>query len=86
MYGKDTPYGWQIEYATVNRIARGDLEAFYHRYFFPANVMLAVRGDFDAAQMKAQLEKLFADWTVQQPACPLFRRWQASPRPASTWP
>ena len=79
VYGENTPYGWQIEYATVNRIARGDLEAFYHRYFFPANVMLAVRGDFDSAQMKAQLEKLFADWTVQQPAVPAFPKVEGKP-------
>jgi zinc protease len=72
LYGKDTPYGWQIEYATLNRISRGDLEQFYRRYFFPRNVMLAIRGDFDSARMKTQLETLFADWTVQQPPVPAF--------------
>ena len=79
VYGQDTPYGWQIEYATVSRISRGDLEDFYHRYFFPANTMLAVRGDFDSAQMKAQLEKIFADWTVQQPVVPAFPKVAAKP-------
>ncbi len=34
--------------------------------------MLAVWGDFDSAQMKAQLEKLFADWSVDQPPVPEF--------------
>lgn len=34
VYGKDSPYGWQIEYETVDRIKREDLQAFYGRYFF----------------------------------------------------
>jgi zinc protease len=71
-YGKDTPYGWQIEYATVDRITRDDLMAFYQRYFFPANTMLAVWGDFNAAEMKAKLEKLFADWKATEPPVPAF--------------
>lgn len=81
LYGKDTPYGCQIEYATLNRISRADLEEFYHRYFFPANTMLAIRGDFDPVQMKAQLEKLFADWTVEQPKVPDFPKVSAKPAP-----
>jgi zinc protease len=72
LYGKDTAYGWQIEYATLDRISRADLEQFYHRYFFPANVMLAIRGDFDTGAMKSRLESLFADWTVKQPPVPAF--------------
>jgi zinc protease len=72
VYGKDTPYGWEIEYATLDRITRDDLENFYKRYFFPANVMLAVWGDFNSAEMKTKLENLFADWTVTEPAVPAF--------------
>ena len=53
-------------------ITRPDLQNFYKRYFFPKNVMLAIWGDFDSAQMKAQVEKLFADWTVEQPEVPAF--------------
>src|ERR1700733_9258969 len=37
VYGKNTPYGWQIEYDTLDHIHRTDVEAFYQRYFFPAN-------------------------------------------------
>lgn len=72
LYGKDTPYGWDIQYATLKRIERQDLVNFYQRYFFPSNVMLAVWGDFQTAEMKARLEKLFAGWTVQQPPVPAF--------------
>ena len=42
LYGRDTPYGWRIEYEHLDRIQRDDLVAFYQRYFFPANIMLAV--------------------------------------------
>jgi zinc protease len=80
VYGKDTPYGWDEEYATIDRIQRNDLQTFYQRYFFPANVMLAVRGDFDTAEMKTKLEKLFADWTVKQEPVPDFPK--VAPAPA----
>jgi len=72
VYGRNTPYGWQPEYATIDRITRDDVAGFYQRYFFPGNVMLAVTGDFSAAEMKAKLEKLFAGWTVKQPPVPPF--------------
>ena len=79
VYGKNTPYGWQEEYDTINRVTRADLVNFYRRYFFPANTMLAVWGDFNAPEMKARLEKLFADWTVEQPPVPAFPPVSAKP-------
>jgi zinc protease len=72
IYGRDNPYGWRIENATVDRIGRSDLMAFYQRYYFPSNVMLAVWGDFNAAEMKTQIQNLFAEWTVTQPPVPAF--------------
>ena len=72
LYGKDTPFGWDMEYATIDRIQRADLENFYKRYFFPANIMFAVQGDFSAPAMKAKLEQLFANWTPSQPKVPAF--------------
>lgn len=71
-YGKDTPYGWQMEHSTLDRISRDDLVGFYSRYVFPANVMLAVWGDFNAAEMKNKIEELFASWKVTQPPVPAF--------------
>jgi len=79
VYGKDTPYGWRMEHATVNRIQRSDIVQFYERYFFPANVMLAVMGDFSVADMKFRQEKRFADWTVKQPPVPPFPAVNAKP-------
>jgi zinc protease len=79
VYGENTPYGWEEEYDTINRITRADLVDFYRRYFFPANTALAVWGDFSAPEMKARLEKLFADWTVAQPPVPPFPPVAAKP-------
>ena len=70
LYGKDTPYGSQLEYASLDAIKREDMVAFYNRYFFPANVMLSVYGDFKSAEMKVKLEKLFGNWTVTQAPVP----------------
>ena len=72
VYGKDSPYGWDMQYATVNRITRADLQGFYKRYFFPANIVLGVWGDFDTAGMKTKIENLFSDFTVEQPPVPEF--------------
>lgn len=81
IYGRNNPYGWQIEYATLDAITRDDLVAFYKRYYFPANLMLAIRGDFSTARMKAKIEQLFAGWTYQQAPVPLFPKVEAKPAP-----
>jgi zinc protease len=81
LYGRDTPYGWQTEYEDLAHIRRDDLFAFYRRYYFPKNIMVGVYGDFDAAAMKDQLEKLFADWKVEQPPVPAFPKVDAKPAP-----
>lgn len=72
LYGPTTPYGWQVEYDDLNHIHREDLVQFYRRYYFPKNIMLAVYGDFKIPEMKEKLEKVFADWKVQQPDVPKF--------------
>ena len=72
VYGRQTPYGWQLEYEHVDRIEKADLEGFYQRYFFPANIKLAVYGDFSSDEMKAKVEKAFENWTVEQPSVPPF--------------
>jgi zinc protease len=81
IYGRDTPYGWQIEYEHLARIHRDDLVRFYQRYYFPENILLAVYGDFSTVEMKDKLEKLFADWKVKQPPVPPFPPVTAKPAP-----
>ena len=81
VYGKDTPYGCEIEYATLARIQREDLAAFHRRYFFPANILLAVYGDFSTPVMKRKLEEMFGGWSDSQPPVPPFPAVRDVPRP-----
>ncbi len=80
-YGRETPYGWDIEYKTIDSIQRDDVVRFYKRYYFPANIILAIQGDFDAADMKARMESLFAAWNYQQPPVPAFPKVANQPKP-----
>ena len=72
LYGRTNSYGWTMEHADVINIHRDDIVAFYKRYYFPANTILAIQGDFAAADMKAKIEKLFGSWTYTQPPVPAF--------------
>jgi len=83
VYGKDMPYGWREEYSTIARITRADIQDFHKRYFFPKNVLLAVWGDFDTAEIRSKLELIFADWTVEQVPPPAFPRVRTTAEPGS---
>jgi zinc protease len=80
IYGRDTPYGMRLERRHLDGIERADLTAFHQRYFFPANAIVAVQGDFDAEGMKSRLERAFAAWTASQPPVPAFP--EVRPRPS----
>ncbi len=81
IYGRDTPYGWQVEYTDLDNIHRDDVLNFYHRYYFPKNIMLEVYGDFSIPEMKDKLEKMFGGWKVEQPPVPAFAPVTAKPAP-----
>ncbi len=81
LYGSKTPYGWDLTNTTLDHIQRDDILAFYKRYFFPANIILAVQGDFLAAEMRAKIETSFAGWMAQQPPVPPFPRIDNTPVP-----
>jgi zinc protease len=72
VYGRNTPYGWSIEYADIDNIQRQDLIDFYRRYYFPANITMEVIGDFSMADMQSKLEQLLGSWKYTQPAVPAF--------------
>lgn len=81
IYGKKSPYGSEMEYADMDRIQREDVVGFYKRYFFPANIVIAIQGDFSAGEMKAKVEQMFAGWNVKQPPVPLFPQVDGTPAP-----
>ena len=60
VYGKDSPYARQPEYATVAAVTREDLLAWHRSRVHPNNVIVSVLGDFDSREMEARLRKAFA--------------------------
>jgi zinc protease len=47
---------------TVAKLTRADLLAYHRHFFAPNNTILALAGDFSAAQTAHRIEQLFADW------------------------
>lgn len=81
VYGRESPFGWSIEYEHVDRITRDDVVAFYKRYYFPANVVLAIYGDFEAADMRKRIERLFDGWNYKQDVVPPMPKFASKPDP-----
>lgn len=59
IYGEDSPYTRQTEYASVDAITREDMEAFHKDAFVGNNMIIGVIGDFDTRDMKRKLEEAF---------------------------
>jgi zinc protease len=59
VYGKQSPYAREAEYATVDAVTLDDLKAWHDRTVIPNNMIVAVEGDFDGAAMEAKLRKAF---------------------------
>ena len=62
IYGRDSAYGHQPEYATIDSIQQADLVAFHREYFQPENVILGAWGDFKADEMRLKIEKSLGAW------------------------
>lgn len=60
--GRNSAYGHIVEYDTLNSITRADLVAFHKQFFQPENVILGAWGDFNAAGMRAKIEKALGAW------------------------
>jgi predicted Zn-dependent peptidase len=66
---------WVNHYSTaasLDSLTRADLEKFHRQWFHPANLVVAVSGDFDRDQMVQKLEALFANWPFKGEAPPLI--------------
>ncbi|HNS74374.1 MAG TPA: pitrilysin family protein, partial [bacterium] len=57
IYGADSPYARDEEYATIDAITRDDLIAFHKQYVQPKGMVVAVWGDFKTAEMQKKLRK-----------------------------
>ena len=62
VYGADSPYASQLEYADVEALERIDLLRFHDKFFRPEQTIIAVVGDFDTPEMKETFGKLLGGW------------------------
>jgi zinc protease len=67
IYG-DHPLGRTPSEKTVQAIRRADLLAAHQAGFSPDKLWIAVSGDFNRAQVIAELEARFADWPAREQA------------------
>lgn len=59
VYGKDSPYSRQVEYATIAAVTLEDLVAWHKTSVVPSAMIVAVSGDFDSSAMETKLRKAF---------------------------
>jgi predicted Zn-dependent peptidase len=67
---RNHPLGRYPTIESVNSLTRDDLVAFHARYFHPNNVILAVSGDFQRAEILDKLRKAFAGWKKSEVSLP----------------
>jgi zinc protease len=78
VYGAESPYARQMEYAHLDRITRDDLVYFHERFFRPQFISLGVWGDFDTAKMTDHVTRTFGEWPGDTTPGPLFPKVDAS--------
>jgi zinc protease len=80
LYGTH-PYGRAAggDEVSLKKIERAAITGFYENYYAPGNTIVALAGDFDAAEMKKRLEDVLGNWpahavkTVTIPAAPTVK-------------
>lgn len=60
LYGKDSIYGRNAEYETVNNITREDIVNFHQDHFTGQNLMIGLVGDFDSDEIENKLRDAFS--------------------------
>src|SRR6267143_1092479 len=66
LYGA-RPYGWPDggDEVSLKHINRDAVLKFYETYYAPGNTILAVAGEFDAAELRKRLEEVLGVWPVK---------------------
>jgi predicted Zn-dependent peptidase len=77
LYGADHFEARVPTESSIRSITKDDMAAFAKKVFNPANVVVAVTGDFEVPEMLAKLEKAFASW-------PTGERMPLPPAPTAT--
>ena len=73
IYG-DHPISQQPTQKTYESITSADLKAAHIQYFFPKNIILAVSGDFDKAELKGKIDKIVSGWKNKKLKVPSFSK------------
>jgi zinc protease len=72
IYGSKSPYTRQEEYSTVSSITRKDILSFYTANYVPENMIIAIWGKFNKADICQKFETSFADWKNTGRKKPVF--------------
>ena len=72
-FPKRHPYSWTVigEFEDIKSATVEDVKEFYRSYYVPSNATLCIAGDFDPKEVKALIEKYFAEipsHPVEKPA------------------
>ncbi len=59
VYGTTSPFAREPQYSTVDAVTIADLKAWHDATVIPNNMIIAVSGDFDPAEMQAKLLAAF---------------------------
>jgi len=62
LFGRDTAFGHMSELKTIEAIRREDVVAFNQQFYQTENIILGVRGDFEAQEMRGRIERSFGAW------------------------
>lgn len=62
-FPKRHPYSWTVigEFDDIKSATIEDVKEFYGTYYVPSNATLCIAGDFDTKEVKALIEKYFAE-------------------------
>lgn len=63
-----SPFGASMTPASLQRVQRGDVQAFHARWFRPENSLLVLAGDIDAGQAQRLAARHFEAWRGSGPA------------------
>jgi zinc protease len=59
---------------SINQVTVEDLKKFHDQHYVPSNTVLGVTGDFQAAAMRALIEKYFGGWSGAPETAPAYEQ------------
>jgi zinc protease len=76
LFPKDHPYSWPVigSMADLSAASQQDVTDFFRQWYGPANASLVIAGDVDAREVRAAVEKWFADVPKSEPIDPIAPR------------